>query len=121
MIEFDASQVRALSADLGGATARVGKKVADATRKSGQLLLNQTESRSPVDTGELAASWAITSSGDGRSGGMSVSVRSTVRQAFFQEYGTSKMAAQPSAGPALEAVTPGYVADLERISDEILP
>lgn len=120
MIEFETAELRKLAADLGDAAPRVGKQVADVTRKHGQQLLSRVKALSPVDTGELRGSWAIQGSGDGRSGGMSVSVQSSVRQAFFQEYGTSKMAAQPSAGPALEAVAPAYVADMQNAVERFL-
>lgn len=120
MITFDASGLLELSADLGDSGNRVGKEVADVVRKHGKALLDGTKSRSPVDTGELRGSWALSTSGDGRSGGMSAEVKSTVRQSFFQEHGTSKMAAQPSAGPALDVVAPGYVADMERVGGDFL-
>ena len=119
-IELDDAEVRKLQADLEQAGARVGKEITKVTRENGQRLLKATESRSPVRTGALKASWALETAGDGRSGSLSVRVRSTVRQAFFQEFGTSKMAAQPSAGPALEEVGPQYARDLEDVAAKVL-
>lgn len=119
-MQWDDSELRSLQADLGDAGPRVGKEVADVLRKNGELLKRNISSRSPVRTGALAKSWTVKASGDGRSAGMSVTVESTLRQAFFQEHGTSVMSAQPSAGPGLEATAPAYVADMERVGEELL-
>lgn len=119
-ITFDSAELRKLQADLAAGHARVGKEVAEVTRKNGQRLLDATKAKSPVRTGELRGSWQMQAAGDGRSGGMSASVRSGVRQAFFQEHGTSKMAAQPSAGPALDEVAPQYMEDMGKVGEKLL-
>lgn len=119
-VSWETSELLKLAADLGDASNKVGKEVADVVRKHGQALQERTQQLSPVDTGELRGSWTLSTSGDGRSAGMTAEVKSSVRQSFFQEYGTSKMAAQPSAGPALESVAPAYVADMQRAGSEIL-
>lgn len=119
-MEFDTAELRKLTADLQQAGGRVGREVAAITRKHGEQMRARASALSPVRTGALQGSWELGGSGDGRSGGISATVRSTVRQAFFQEYGTSKMAAQPSAGPALEATAPAYMADMERVGEKLL-
>lgn len=127
MVTFDDSEMRKLTADLQQAGARVGKEVADIVRKHGKALLAKAEQLSPKPpgksrraTGKLASSWEPYGWGDGRSGDMAAGIRNSTPQAFFQEYGTSKMDKQPSAGPALEAIAPAYVADMEKVGEKLL-
>lgn len=127
MVTFDDSEMRKLTADLQQAGARVGKEVADIVRKHGKALQAKAEQLSPKPpgksrraTGKLASSWEPHGWGDGRSGDMSAGIRNTTRQAFFQEHGTSKHPPQPSGGPALEAITPAFIADMEKAAGEVL-
>lgn len=116
-ISWEHGEMDALRAQLDS-SAKIDAEVAQVVRKNGDLLRQNVSSRSPVDTGELRDSWKVKASGG--SGGMTAEVESTVRQSFFQEYGTSKMAAQPSAGPGLEATAPSFVADMERVAEKFL-
>lgn len=63
----------------------------------------------PVDTGAYKAS--VTT----RPGRLSAVVYSNQEYAEFLEWGTRKMAAQPSATPAAEAVAPAFVAAMKQI------
>lgn len=119
-IQWDDSGLRELQADLEDSGDRVGKETADVLRKHGKVMQGIAESISPVRTGDLKRGWEIEGSGDGRSAGMSVSIRNKTRQAFFQEHGTSFHPPQPSAGPALEHAAPGFIADMEKVGSEVL-
>lgn len=120
-IQWDDSGLRELQADLEDSGDRVGKETAGVLRKHGKVMQEIAKSISPVGpTGDLKRGWEIEGSGDGRSAGMSVSIRNNTRQAFFQEHGTSFHPPQPSAGPALEHTAPGFMEDMERIGSEVL-
>lgn len=119
-IQWEDSELRKLAADLGDSAERVGKEVAEVVRKNGKALQERAEQLSPVRTGALKAGWTLDVYGDGRSTDMGARVRNTTRQAFFQEHGTSNHPPQPSAGPALEAVGPQYVADMQKAAGEVL-
>lgn len=119
-VQWDDSELLKLSADLEKAGDRIGKEVAAALRKAQKDLQAKAQALSPVRTGELQAGWQPHGGGDGRSGSMSAGIRNTTRQGFFQEYGTSKHPPQPSGGPALEAITPAFIADMEKAAGEVL-
>lgn len=118
MTELDVSQVLKLSADLERSSGRLGRKAASVVRKSGQQLKTQAQALAPTRTGALRASVQVSTSGDGRGSGISATVGPTVRYAQFVEYGTSKMTPQPFIGPALDAVTPSFIAAMERLAEE---
>ena len=113
-IQWEDSELRQLAADLGAAGNKITKRVAETVRDSGNELKRTAEQLSPVRTGALRGGWEVEISGT------SATLRNNTRQAFFQEFGTSKMAAQPSAGPALEAVTPRLMEGVEKVGSEIL-
>ena len=112
-MKIDNSQLRALKVDLESSSPRVGRKVARVVRSSGTELERVMKANAPVGaTGDLRDSIGVTFYGDGRSGGMSAVVGPTVRYGLYQERGTAKMAAQPFAGPALQAVDPRFTAGI---------
>lgn len=111
-MKIDNSQLRKLKVDLESSSPRVGRKVARVVRSSGTELERVMKANAPVATGALRDSIGVTFYGDGRSGGMSAVVGPTVRYGLFQERGTAKMAAQPFAGPALQAVDPRFTAGI---------
>lgn len=120
-ITVDASELRALAADIGDAGTKVGREGAQIVNKSAQAVLRGAQERSRVGaTGDLKGGWHVSGSGDGRSAGMSRSVDNNVRYAKFHEYGTSKMSAQPMSGPALDAEEPNFVSEWEKLMDSIL-
>lgn len=96
-IDFDFSQVDRLANDLTKAaatiTAEAETKVLEPT---GRQVLADTMAASPRLTGELAASWYMKSELGARV------ITSDVRQAFYQEFGTSRHPPQPSLFPAAD-------------------
>lgn len=98
---------------------RIGAKGAQVVRRStlaGEAIAKQLAA---VDTGAMRESVSHDFHGDGRSGLMEGEWGPTVNYAHFVERGTSRMAAQPFVVPSLEAVTPGFLAATEAISDPL--
>lgn len=114
----DVSEVFKLAADLK--VNRIGKDVSAAVRAAGKELQADMKARAPKRTGDLAGSIAITTSGGGSSSGMSVTVRAEKHYGFFNEYGTSKMAANPFGAPAAEAATGPFVAKVTDAAGKVL-
>jgi HK97 gp10 family phage protein len=118
MAELDVSAVLRFGTDLERASGRVGREAASVVRKSGQQLKTQAQALAPVRTGALMASIEAATSGDGRGGAISVTVTPAIRYAVFVEGGTSKMAPEPFLQPALDAVTPDFIAAIEKLAAE---
>lgn len=81
-------------------------------RELGEEVVGGTKLRAPVDTGRLRADYHAEQVDD-----LTVDVGTNVEYGVHQEFGTSKMAAQPHLTPALEEVrrtVPGRVARLFR-------
>ena len=93
-IQFDASEVRQLSADIERGAERVGRNVSQAVKASAERVKTAGQSNAPVGP--------------------------TVRYGLFVEKGTSKMAAQPFMAPALEAEAPGFQKALADALGEVL-
>lgn len=124
-IELETDKLRELAADLEKAAPRVGAAASAAIRKGSAELTRTAKSLAPKRlapkrTGALAASIEASIYGDGRSSILTAVVGPTERYGLFQERGTSRHAAQPYMGPALEAVAPGVVAALEKAASEAL-
>lgn len=119
-IELETDKLRELAADLEKAAPRVGAAASAAIRKGSAELTRTAKSLAPKRTGALAASIEASIYGDGRSSILTAVVGPTERYGLFQERGTSRHAAQPFMGPALEAVAPGVVAALEKAASEAL-
>ena len=99
-IQFDASEVRQLSADIERGAERVGRNVSQAVKASAERVKTAGQSNAPVGpTGDLRESIGVDMYGDGRSVGLTAVVGPTVRYGLFVEKGTSKMAAQPGSPP----------------------
>jgi HK97 gp10 family phage protein len=71
----------------------------------------------PVDTGTLKGSKQIDTAGGG--GDVSAKVTWTAEYAWYVEGGTSRMAAQPFAGPAADRVFPGVIAELSALVERL--
>lgn len=72
----------------------------------------------PVDTGHLKSTIGPPEfSGDGRHGEMEGKVSATANYSIYVEFGTRRSAPQAFMGPALDRVSPGYVAAVHAISD----
>ncbi len=112
--DFDMSEVARLAADIDKAAARIKP---DAERKvldpAARETVAEASRRSPRLTGALAASWYSKREGDARI------VTSDVRQAFYQEFGTSVMAPQPSLFPAADKAGDQMTRRLDDIADPL--
>lgn len=89
--------------------AAVHAKAALITAKAAHDIEAQAKQRAPVDTGLLRNS--IRAHGQG----LTWIVESPVDYSVFQEFGTSRMAAQPYMVPALEMVAPSYAAAMKAL------
>ncbi len=111
----DFSQVAKLAADLLKAGAVVDRAADVVVDEEAAAIRNDAEGRSPVLTGALAAGWYVTDGGDGAK-----LVTNDTRQAFYQEFGTTRHGPQPSLFPAAEAGEGRMALKLELIAGEIL-
>lgn len=108
-----------IEAKLRTAGDRVGATGSQVVRRStlaGEAIAKQNAA---VDTGFMKSVVTHEFRGDGRSGVMEGEWGDEADYAPFVEGGTSRMAAQPFIGPSLEAVTPGFIAATEAISDPL--
>lgn len=78
-----------------------------------QNIQKEAQQRSPVDTGNLRASW--TGLTEARRGTIMTEVGNTTDYAEFVERGTSKMAAQPMLRPALDREQMALIRDIEEL------
>ena len=88
-LDFDFSELAKLASDLAADAAMAQGKIEPAVGRAVDYLHGLATSSAPVRTGELRGSIRKDTSGLGRR------VYAPVRQAFYQEYGTSVMAPQP--------------------------
>lgn len=103
MVEFDASELRSLATDLGEGPRALGQLARTAVRKTAKDVQRSARQAAPVDTGNLKGS--ITTSdlrAMGTSGAIEAEVVATANYSAFVEFGTSRMAAQPYMGPAVD-------------------
>lgn len=120
MIQFDASEVRELSASLSRGAERVGRNVSQAVKASAERVKKAGQGAAPKLTGALAESIGVDMYGDGRSVGLTAVIGPTIRYGLFVENGTSKMAAQPFMAPALEAEATAFQSALADALGEVL-
>lgn len=85
-------------------------KAALATAKAAHDIEAGAKGRAPVDTGLLKSSISAQAESP-----LKWRVESPVEYAAYQEFGTSKMAAQPHLIPAFELVRPSYIAAMKSI------
>lgn len=88
-VSIDFSEIFKLADDIAAEVANARGKMEPAVARATERLYAQAVAAAPVDTGELRDSIFRDTSGLARR------VASTVRQGFFQEYGTSVMPPQP--------------------------
>ena len=115
-MEFDASELRTLAADLGKAGYDATRKAQQVVRKSALDVQTVAAEKAPVDTGFLKASIGVDMAGDD----LTAIIGPSASYGRFVEEGTSRMAPQPYMSPALDAVTPGFVAAMEQLGGDIL-
>lgn len=131
-IEFDASELRTLAADLGnvpklaGQLAKVAvKKTAKDIEKSAKATAPRDPARPPKDpsrrvTGNLRNSIKTTDLRMVSQDSPEAEVKATANYAVFQEMGTSRMPARPFMGPAADKHTPAFEAAMAEIADRAL-
>lgn len=88
-VQVDLSELAKLADDIAADVAAVDGSIEDAVGRSTSKLQAWAIQQAPVDTGELQRSIRKDTSGLARR------VYAPVRQAFYQEYGTSIMPPQP--------------------------
>ena len=111
---IDTSQLNALTAALVKSEAKVTEMASRAVAKTALDCEAAAKRKAPVDTGALRNSIGTSIAG------LAAEIGPTVNYAPYQEYGTSRMAAQPYMGPALDEVTPGFMSAMEQIGKGLL-
>lgn len=107
----DASQLRALAADLSKAGPEAVRLARVAVAKAARDVEGRAKIAAPVDTGALRNS--ISTSIDGNT----AEVGPTVEYGIYVEYGTRRMSPRPFMGPAFDQVAPSFEAAIEQIGD----
>ncbi len=120
-VSFDSSEVRKLAADLELGRQRVGRDVSRTVRAAAERVKSGAQGKAPVGaTGDLRGSIGVSLMGDGRSVGMSAAIEAKIRYAYFNEFGTAKMAPQPFMGPALQEEAPRFAEELSKALGGVL-
>jgi HK97 gp10 family phage protein len=112
---IDIGDLRKLSFDLGNAGLKATDLASKAVRKTALDIEADAKTLAPVDTGNLKGSI-----GTDILGPLAAEVGPTASYGHFVESGTSRMAAQPYMGPAFDRRSPGLVAAMEQIADQVL-
>ena len=115
MIEFDASEVRKLAADLGAAGPKARQQAGRVVQASALKMVALAQQLAPVDTGNLRASI-----GKDQPAPFTAEVGPTANYGAFVEFGTHKMAPQPYLMPAADAITPEFEAAMAAIAADLL-
>ena len=110
----DASELRALAAELRQRAAAIPAKADMTTRAYGLQAAAIVQSNAPVDTGAHRAGIGMDVLGLAH-----VEVGASSEYAPCLEYGTYKMAARPHIIPGVESVVPAWVAALEALGGDI--
>lgn len=111
---FDAGEVSSLAADLRAASSRIEAKARLEVGKSSADVERGAKIRSPYRTGNLRSS--ISRDVDG----LTAVIGPSAHYGVFLEYGTSRMAARPYMGPALDAVAPSFMKAVEELGADLL-
>lgn len=113
-MHLDISELRDLDRDLVKGAAKVTPLAERVVAKVAHDIEASAKANAPVDTGNLKGS--ISSDVNG----LTAEIGPTASYGGFQEYGTSKMHAQPFMGPAVDLHTPSFEAALEQVGSKIL-
>lgn len=116
----DVSELLALAATLERSSGRLGRDGAQVVRKEAESVKRNMQANAPVRSGELRGSIKVDSVGSGRGGSMSATISAGTRYAFFQEFGTSRMAPQPFAEPAARQAEASFPSALEKLAADTL-
>lgn len=102
-MSFDASELRSLSSSLEGLSKQAGRRARVVVRKTAKDIESTAKSLAPVDTGKLKNSIGTSDlRAMGTSGSIEAEVIASAEYSSFLEFGTSRAAAQPFMGPALD-------------------
>ena len=110
----NASELRALAAELRQRAAAIPAKVDETTRAFGDRAAAIVQSNAPVDTGAHRAGIGMDMLGLAH-----VEVGASSEYAPYLEYGTYKMAARPHIIPGVESVVPAWITALEALGGDI--
>jgi HK97 gp10 family phage protein len=116
-MKADVKQIIDLAVDLEKIAGGVGAKTAQVVRKSAADVEAQAKARAAVDTGNLRNSIGSDFTGDGRNSEMYADIGPTADYGAHVEFGTHRMGPQPYMMPAADAVTPSFVAAVEKVVD----
>lgn len=85
-------------------------KASAAVRATAMAVETTAKQRSRVDTGAMRGAWATEVQG-----ALSARVANGQEYAIYNEYGTSKMSAQPMARPAAHQAEPAFIAAMKQV------
>jgi HK97 gp10 family phage protein len=111
-------EMNQVAVDLRRKNGRIGAQGATVVRAAALRVEATAKLFCPVDTGHLRGTIGPPQfSGDGRHGGMEAAISATARYAIYVEFGTRYMAPRAYMGPALDRVSPQFVAAAAAIAD----
>ncbi|MFF0822407.1 HK97-gp10 family putative phage morphogenesis protein [Micromonospora haikouensis] len=114
-VDGGGAELAAIEAQFHTAGKRITEKGSRVVRRSTLAGESVAKQLAAVDTGFMRSSVSHEFSDDGLEGEWGPEAS----YAKFVERGTSRMAPQPFVGPSLDAVTPGFIAACEAISDPL--
>jgi hypothetical protein len=113
-IDCDMSEVVALAGALAAAGPAMAATTETIINVEAEAVRADASRRAPVLTGAQAAGYFVEDAGEGAK-----RITNNVREAFYQEVGTSKMGPQPALFPAADAGEVRLVAKLEAAAGEV--
>jgi HK97 gp10 family phage protein len=113
-IRIDLSEVHALARDLRAAADTIEPKARVVVAAGGHRVLATMQTRTPVDTGFLKSSESVDVDG------LRFQAGPTADYGEYVELGTSRMAAEPYAGPAFDQELPSIIDALADAGARIL-
>lgn len=115
-VHVDMSEIGKLQTLLGGAANKVTSEMPGVLDKVADAVAAQARANAPVDTGDLRASIGVLRKA-GNAGVRHRWVGSELKQAWFQEFGTSRHPPQPFLNPAGEAGVRELEAELAKLAE----
>lgn len=112
MSGFD--ELNRIAADLRKASVTAQYRAARVVAKAAFDVESTAKGFAPVDTGFLRSSIGVDLNGT------SAVIGPTAEYAPYVEFGTSRMAPQAFMGPALDRVSPSFVAAIEQLGGDVL-
>lgn len=119
-MSFDASELRALSVELGTVPKAAGKLAKIVVKKTAKDIEATAKTLAPVDTGNLRSSIKTSDLRGVSQESPSAEVRASANYAVYQELGTSRMAPQPFMGPAADKHAPAFQEAMAQIAAKAL-